>query len=54
MKQESHNILICALILAAWLGLVFADVLFIMPISNELSACLLVLWLLVSMIVIGG
>lgn len=53
MKKESFNILLCALIVAGWLGLLFVDVLVITPFSNELAAFLVIGWLLISMIVIG-
>lgn len=53
MKKESFNILLCALIVAGWLGLLFVDVLVITLFSNELAAFLVVGWLLVSMMVIG-
>lgn len=53
MKKESFNILLCALIVAGWLGLLFVNVLVITSFSNELAAFLVIGWLLISMMVIG-
>ena len=52
-KNESFNILLCALIVAGWLGLLFVAVLVVTPFSNELAAFLVIGWLLISMMVIG-
>lgn len=54
MKKESFNILLCALIVTGWLGLLFVDLLVITPLSNELAAFLVIGWLLISMMVIGN